>query len=79
MIRLGKNNESDDIADLFLVIEESTGNFSFTKVASKTFNCTNECNFKASAGAEYSNGKFTIIASAYNISSVSYLNVFGSK
>jgi hypothetical protein len=79
LIGLGQNKQSENIADLFMISEESTGIFSFQKVASKTFYCTNECNFKAAAGAVYKNGEFKILASGYNIDSVSTLNVFSNK
>ncbi|MBK6285463.1 MAG: hypothetical protein IPF54_24870 [Draconibacterium sp.] len=49
------------------------------KIATKTFNCTNDCSFKAGAGIEYANEKFKVFACAYNIKSISYLNVFQSK
>lgn len=79
LIGLGQTMNAENIADLFEVTEESTGNFVLIKVASKTFNCTNGCNFKAGAGVEYADGKFKIFACGYNISSTSYLNIFQSK
>ena len=79
LIGLGQNLQSENIADLFEVSEDSSGIFVFNKVATKTFNCTNGCNFKAAAGVKYDKGEFTILASSYNINSISYLNVFSSK
>lgn len=79
LIGLGQTENSENIADLFEVTEESTGNFFLQKIAAKTFNCTNECSFKAGAGMEYANGKFKIYSCGYNIKNISYLNVFQSK
>lgn len=79
LIGLGQTKNSDNIADLFIVTEESSDNFSLNKVATKTFNCTNDCSFKAGAGVEYINGKLKVFACGYNIQNISYLNVFHSK
>ena len=79
LIGLGQNAQSENIADLFGIIEESPGTFSFKKVASITLNCTSECTFKAAAGVEFANGKFKIFAFGYNVSATSYLNVFGNE
>jgi hypothetical protein len=79
LIGLGLTKKSENIADLFEVTEDSTNKFSLMKVASKIFNCSNECSFKAGAGVEYADGKFKIFACGYNINSTSYLNIFQSK
>jgi len=79
LIGLGQTKTAENIADLYTVTEESTGIFLLKKVASKTFNCTKECSFKAGAGVEYKNEKFKILACSYNIKSISHLNIFQSK
>jgi len=76
LVGLGQDSQSENIADLFQVSEESPGNFLFKKVAAKTFNCTNECSFKAAAGVEYENGEFKIFACGYHTESTSFLNIF---
>jgi hypothetical protein len=79
LIGLGQTKNSENIADLYEVTEKPTDNFLLKKVAVKTFNCTNECSFKAGAGVEFTGGKFKIFACGYNIQSTSYLNVFATK
>ena len=79
LIGLGQNKQSENIADLFEITVDSKRILSFKKVASKTFDCTNNCSFKAAAGAAYNKGEFKILASGYNIDSVSTLNVFSNK
>jgi hypothetical protein len=79
LIGLGQTETGENIADLYTFTEESNEVFLLKKVASKTFACTNECNFKAAAGMEVTNGKIKIIASGYNIKNISFLNVFQSK
>ena len=79
LIGLGQTKHSENIADLFEVTEEMSGNFSLLKIATKTFKCTNECSFKAGTGIQFTDGKFKILACGYNIKSVTYLNVFQSK
>jgi len=79
LVGLGQNKKSEDIADLYELTEESVGNFTLKKVASKIFSCTNDCSFKAGAGVEFANGVFKIFACGYNISETSYLNVFSKN
>ena len=79
LVGLGQSKNSENIADLYTVTEVSNDIFSLKKVATKTFNCTNDCSFKAGAGIEYANEKFKVFACGYNIQSISYLNVFQSN
>ncbi len=79
LIGLGQTKNAENIADLYTVTEVSNDIFSLKKVATKTFNCTNDCSFKAGAGIDYANEKFKVFACGYNIQSISYLNVFQSK
>ena len=79
LIGLGQTKTAENIVDLYIVTEESTGIFSLKKVASKTFNCTKECSFKAAAGVDFSNEKFKIFSCGYNVNNISYLNVFQSR
>ena len=79
LIGLGQNRQSENIADLFDLTEILPGEFSLTKLASKTFDCTNDCSFKAGAGVYYSKGEFKIIASPYNIYSETVINIFSKK
>jgi hypothetical protein len=77
LIGLGQNNKNENVADLFQITDDGTGKFKLIKQASKTFNCENEVNFKAGAGAVIdNNGKLGIIACGYNIHPISYLNYF---
>lgn len=77
LIGLGQNKKSENIADLFSLKEDESGNFSLIKLATKTFNCKNESSFKAGAGVVLlDDGNFEIISCSYNIESVSYLNFF---
>ncbi len=79
LVGLGQNSQSENIADLFEVTEEINGKFSLKKIASKKFNCTNGCSFKAGAGVVFRNGIFEILACDYNIREISYINVFTSN
>ncbi len=79
LVGLGQTKNSENIADLFTITQESTGIFSLKKVAVKTFDCTKNCSFKAGAGLEYVNGKFTVLSCGYNMKNISYLNIFHSK
>lgn len=77
LIGLGQNKKGESIADLFQLKESISENFELTKMASKTFNCKKESNFKAAAGVVLDEkGKFQIYSSGYNIQDVSYLNFF---
>ncbi len=78
LIGLGQTGNSENVADLFTITEESN-HFLLKKVAFKTFNCTNECSFKAGAGIEYTNGNLKIYSCGYNIRNISTLNIFQSK
>ncbi len=77
LIGLGQNHKNENIADLFSLKEDDSGNFSLVKLASKIFNCKNESSFKAGAGVELCNdGEMRIISSGYNTKNTSYLNYF---
>ena len=77
LVGLGQNKKSENVADLFSIKEDDSGNFSLLKLASKTFSCENESSFKAGAGVILSDdGDFEIISCSYNIESISYLNFF---
>jgi hypothetical protein len=79
LVGLGINKKGENIADLFSLKEDDIGDFSFIKLASKTFSCENESSFKAGAGAVLSAaGDFKIISCSYNIENISYLNLFKS-
>ena len=79
LIGLGQNKQLENVADLF----ELTGNlhkkFSLIKLASKTFDCSDDCSFKAGAGVYYAKGEFKIITCPYNITAETVVNVFSTK
>ena len=79
LIGLGQDAKSENTADLFEVTEDISGGFSLIKVAAKTFNPTNNCNFKAGAGVEFKDGKIEVFACQYNIGKTSAINVFSNK
>ncbi len=79
LVGLGQTPDSENIADLFSLLVDRTGNFVPVKIASKKFNCSNECTFKAGAGIHYENGKFSIISCGYNIKNTTYLNYFSGN
>lgn len=79
LIGLGQNAKSENIADLFEVTKETSGNFWLKKVATKTFNCTSNCNFKAGAGVEFKEGKIEVFACPHNIGKTTFINVFSNK
>lgn len=77
LIGLGHNKKAENIADLFQLEETNSGNFELTKLATKTFYCKKESNFKAGAGVVLNaNGMFEVYSSTYNIERTSYLNYF---
>ncbi len=76
LIGLGQNLDSENIADLYCLSEEKPGNFKLLKLASKKFECTEECSFKAGAGVEYKNNKFSILACKYHLEENSLINYF---
>jgi hypothetical protein len=77
LIGLGQNGKDENIADLFRLEEDNSGNFSLIKLASKTFQCNNESSFKAGAGVYLNEkGKFQIYSCSYHINHISYLNYF---
>ena len=76
LVGLGQNKQAENVADLFEV-NESYGNFSLRKIATRTFYCAKKNTFKAAAGVGFQNGVFKIISTGYNIDSVGYINVFG--
>jgi hypothetical protein len=74
------NNDNEDQADLYTLEEDSPGNFTLTKIASRIFDCTKETSFKAAAGMMYrENGGWSVVASGYNIRESSFLNLFESR
>lgn len=76
-IGLGKNKHDKDVADLFSLNEDENGNFGLTKLVSKTFNSTNQCNFKAGAGIYVTEtGGIELVSCGYNIENTSFLNFF---
>ena len=79
LIGLGQNAKSENIADLFEVTKETSGNFRLKKVAAKTFKCTGNCNFKAGAGIEFKEGEILLFACPYNIGKTSFINAFSKK
>jgi hypothetical protein len=79
LIGLGQSKKSENIADLYLITEGPPYQFSLQKIATKMFDCTSGCSFKAGAGAHYANGKFRVYACGYNITSMNYLNIFQSE
>ena len=80
LVGLGKNERDENVADLFSLEEGDSGNFTIIKIASKIFNCTNNCNFKAGAGVVFSDeGDFGIISCGYTIESTSFLNYFSTS
>lgn len=79
LIGLGQNSKSENIADLYEVLVVEQSDFKLKKTATRKFNCSGECSFKAGAGVEYINGKLTIFACGYNIGKVSEINIFGNK
>lgn len=76
IVGLGQNNEGDNVADLFRLDEDNSGNFALVKLSSGLFNCDCDCTFKAAAGAEFHDGKFKIYAFGYHISETSCMNIF---
>lgn len=82
LIGLGKNNQDKDVADLFALKEINSRNFELTKLVSKTFNSSNQCNFKAAAGIYLTEtGNLEIVSSGYNLKNdnqINYLNVMES-
>ena len=76
LIGLGQNQDAENIADLFYLSKEKQDDFKLLKLASKKFNCTEECTFKAGAGVEYKNGRFKIISCQYQIEENSAANCF---
>ena len=79
-IGLGQNNTQENIADLFSLKEDSSNNFHFKKLATKTFYCEKESNFKAGAGIVLSEtGEMKIISCGYNIGDYTQLNCFANQ
>lgn len=76
LIGLGQNKKGDNLADLFLCEADSMGSFSLQKIQSKTFHTSNNCSFKAAAGAGFANHKLKIISCEYNLKTNSYFNLF---
>jgi len=77
LVGLGQNNKNENVADLYQLKEDGTGKFTLIKQASKTFQCTDCCNFKAAAGVALNeNGEISIISACYNIENASVLNYF---
>ncbi len=80
MIGLGMNNDNENLADLYTLEEESPGNFTLTKIATRIFDCTKETSFKAGAGAFYGDdGVWSIVSCGYNIHESAFLNLFESR
>lgn len=80
LVGLGKNEQDENMADLYRLNEKESNNFILIKIASKIFNCTNECNFKAGAGVVFSErSEMKIISCAYNFENRSHLNLFENK
>jgi len=79
-IGLGQNNNQENIADLFSLKEDSSNNFRFKKLATKTFNCEKESSFKAGAGIVLSETvEMKIISCGYNIGNSTQLNCFTNQ
>lgn len=79
-IGLGQNNNQENIADLFSLKEDSSNNFRFKKLATKTFYCEKESSFKAGAGVVISEtAEMKIISCAYNIGNSTFLNCFSNQ
>lgn len=80
LVGLGGNEKDENIADLYRLQESEENDFTLMKLASKTFSCTKENNFKAGAGVVLSEtGEMKIISCSYNIKNKSYLNLFDSQ
>ncbi len=77
LVGLGQNKNQENVADLFLLNENKSGDFEFVKLATKTFDCTKETSFKAAAGAEMDKSySFKIISCGYQFEGDGIFNIF---
>jgi hypothetical protein len=80
LIGMGQNEQGEDIADLYRLDEDDSGNFNLRKVASKSFHCEEGASFKAGAGVKMDNdGSLKIISCGYTLENKSWLNYFETK
>ena len=80
LVGLGQNSSGENVADLFRLTEDETGNFNFKKIAAKKFDCEKEASFKAAAGVSLTNNNvFNVVSVGYHIENKTYLNYFGNS
>ncbi len=77
LIGFGQSAHNENIADLFLVKDKNSREFSLKKLISKKFNCEEGADFRSGAGIFFqSEGKLKVIACGSNIRDSVVLNIF---
>lgn len=73
----GRNDQNENISDLFLVENDDLKEFRLKKLMSKTFNCKEGADFRSGAGIFLQpNGKLKVISCGSHINDSLILNVF---